>query len=214
MTILALDTTSEFGGLALRSNGETVSEITIPSSEGFAHLIFPAIQNLLDQAGVRLEKIDLLAAAAGPGSFTGVRVGLSAIKGLAEAEGKPGIGVSNLQALASFGNLPLRVVVLDARRSQVYAAVYNAALEVVVSETVLPLEDWLAVLSEPEYQFISPTALRLEGTRFAAMPFLEAPRSLAAAVAACAERQTGRDPAAIDANYVRRSDAELFWREP
>lgn len=214
MNILALDTTSESGSLALRSNRKTVLELTIRSTEGFAHLIFPAIQSLLDQGGVRLEKIDLFAAAAGPGSFTGVRVGLSAIKGLAEAEGKLAVGISNLQALASFGNFPLRAVVLDARRAQVYAAVYNAALEAVVPEAVLPLSDWLGGLSEPEYQFISPVSLPFEGTRFAGMPFLEAPPNLAAAVAACAELQTGCDPAAIDANYVRRSDAELFWREP
>ena len=111
VTILALDTTSEFGSLAVRANGETVAELALHSSEGFAHLIFPAIEQLLTEAGVRLAEIDCFAAASGPGSFTGVRVGLSAVKGLAEAMGKPAAGVSNLRALSSFGNLPLRAVV-------------------------------------------------------------------------------------------------------
>jgi tRNA threonylcarbamoyladenosine biosynthesis protein TsaB len=128
MTILALDTTSEFGSLAVRSEGRTIAELTLQSHEGFAHLIFPAIENVLTQAGVGLEEIDCFAAASGPGSFTGVRVGLSAVKGLAEASGKKAIGVSNLRALATFGNLPLRAVVLDARRGEVYAAVYNSGL--------------------------------------------------------------------------------------
>lgn len=218
MTILALDTTSEFGSVALRREGATAAELTLHSPEGFAHLIFSAIPEVLSRAGVRLEEVDCFAAASGPGSFTGVRVGLSAVKGLAEATGKPAIGVSNLRALAWFANAPsnapLRAVVLDARRGQVYAAVYNADLEAVMPEAVLKLSDWLATLTERSYQFISsslePNAL--EGTRFAGLPWIKAPKTLAAAIAACAESTAPLDPAALDANYVRRSDAELFWK--
>jgi len=212
--ILALDTTSEFGSVAIRVDGRTVKELTVHAPEGFAHLLFPAIDRTLKQAGVRLAEVDCFAAASGPGSFTGVRVGLSAAKGLAEALGKPAVGVSNLQGLASFGNLPLRAVVLDARRGEVYAAVYDAELRPVMPEKVMKLTDWLGELTEPLYEFISPAPLPLEGTRFAEMPFIQAPQSLAAAVGACAECEPGSDPAALDANYVRRSDAELFWREP
>ncbi len=158
-----------------------------------------------------MAEIDCFAAACGPGSFTGVRIGLSAVKGLAEATGKPAVGVSNLRAMSSFGNLPLRAVVLDARRGEVYAAVYNSDLQPVVPEAVLKFSAWLESLHEPAYEFIG--SVNLEGTRFAAMPHLEAPRSLAAAVAYCAERSQWLDPAALDANYVRRSDAELFWKD-
>jgi len=215
MTLLALDTTCEFGGLAVRSEGRTIAELTLQSHEGFAHLIFPAIENVLIQAGVGLEEIDCFAAASGPGSFTGVRVGLSAVKGLAEALGKKAIGVSNLRALASFGNLPMRAVVLDARRGEVYGAVYNSDLEPVAPEAVLKFSDWLAKLDQPSYEFISGSfaADILNGTRFAGMTFVEAPKNVATAVALCAERKWGLDPAALDANYVRRSDAELFWRD-
>ncbi len=210
--ILALDTTSEFGSVAIRADGETTAELSIHAPDGFAHLIFQAVEQVLHQAGVRLEKIDCFAAASGPGSFTGVRVGLSAVKGLAEAMGKPAVGVSNLKALASFGNLPLRAVILDARRGEVYAAVYNSELEPVVPEAVLKLPAWLDNLPALEYQFITG-GVSLDGTRFAAMPRLEPPRTLAAAVAYCAERSAWVDPATLDANYVRRSDAELFWKE-
>ncbi len=218
MTILALDTTSEFGSLAVRREGQTAAELTLHSPEGFAHLIFSAIDDVLSRAQVRLEEIDCFAAASGPGSFTGVRIGLSAVKGLAEATGKPAVGVSNLRALAWFanapGNAPLRAVVLDARRGEVYAAVYNSDLEPVMPETVVKLSDWLATLAEPAYQFISSSfdAHSLDGTRFAGMSWIEAPKSLATAVAACAEKTAALDPAALDANYVRRSDAELFWK--
>lgn len=215
MTILGLDTTSEFGSLAVRSDGRTVAEIMLHSRDGFAHLIFPAVQDVLRQAGVGLHEIDRFAAASGPGSFTGVRVGLSAVKGLAEALGKTVVGMSNLRALAWFGRLPLRAVLIDARRGEVYAAVYNSELQPVGDEAVLKLSDWLATLDQPDYEFISGsvTAEVLKGTRFAAMPFREAPKSLAAAIAACAEKDHGMDPAALDANYVRRSDAELFRRD-
>lgn len=215
LRVLALDTTSECGSLALRVEGRTMAEMALHSREGFAHLIFPAIGELLGGAGLELGAIDCFAAAAGPGSFTGVRVGLAAVKGLAEALGKTAAAVSNLRALAWFGRSARRAVVLEARRGQVYAAIYDAQLEPLKPEMVLELNAWLDSLIEAEYEFIADAGIRaqLAGTRFASAPFVEAPRQLAAAVAACAERFGGSDPAALDANYVRRSDAELFWKD-
>jgi tRNA threonylcarbamoyladenosine biosynthesis protein TsaB len=221
VTILALDTTSEFGSLAVRANGETVAEVALHSPEGFAHVIFQAIEKLLAEAGKSLDQIDCFAAASGPGSFTGVRIGLSAVKGLAEAMRKPAVGVSNLRAMSSFGNLAHRAVVLDARRGEVFAAIYNAQSEIVVPEAVLKFSSWLETLGLPSYEFIwmsgAPFRSALEGTRFAETPSVEVPRNLASAVARCAEIDgpSGKwlDPAALDANYVRRSDAELFWKD-
>ncbi|HEY3936379.1 MAG TPA: tRNA (adenosine(37)-N6)-threonylcarbamoyltransferase complex dimerization subunit type 1 TsaB [Bryobacteraceae bacterium] len=201
MTILALDTTSELGSLAVRKDGATISEVTLRAPEGFAHLIFPAIEELLRETGTNLKEIDCFAAANGPGSFTGIRVGLSAIKGLAEALSKPAIGISNLRALSWFGSLPLRAPLIDARRGEVYTAVYDANLRIIVPEVVLPLAAWLEKFEKPEYERVSQ-----EG----------ALRPLAAAVAYCAETDGPagwQDPAALDANYVRRSDAELFWKD-
>lgn len=217
MTILALDTTSEYGSVAVRSNGETIAEAALHSPDGFAHVIFSSIEEVLGRAGIGVMKVDCFAATSGPGSFTGIRVGLSAVKGLAEAAGKSALGISNLRVLSSFGKSERRAVVLDARRGEVYAAVYGANLSPIAAEIVLPFASWLETLQEPEYEFIStagtPFWLALQGTRFADMPFTEAPRSLAAAVALCAETCDWLDPAALDANYVRRSDAELFWRD-
>jgi tRNA threonylcarbamoyladenosine biosynthesis protein TsaB len=210
--ILALDTTSEFGSLALRRSGETVAEIQLHTADGFAQVIFQAIEDILASAQVRVEEIDCFASASGPGSFTGVRVGLAAVKGLAEALGKPAVGVSNLRALSLFGTAPLRAVALDARRGEVYGAVYDAAARIVVPETVSTWADWLATL---------PKDAELIGfadgpCQIAGIAFTRAPRYVAAMVAQCAEidgPQGWRDPIALDANYVRRSDAELFWRE-
>jgi tRNA threonylcarbamoyladenosine biosynthesis protein TsaB len=220
VTILALDTSSNFASVAIRADGRILSEITLESNEGFAHLIFPAIEKCRNEAAVDLQRIDCFAAASGPGSFTGIRVALSAIKGLAHAMSKPAIGISNLRALSSFGRRPrsLRAVVLDARRGEVYAAIYDRELECVSPEAVTPISNWLAHLDAgQDYEFIAISALNLNGTPFAGTSFTPGGKFLACAVALCAEHDGTQgkwlDPAAVDANYVRRSDAELFWRD-
>jgi tRNA threonylcarbamoyladenosine biosynthesis protein TsaB len=210
--ILALDTTAEFGSLALRRSNETVAETQLHSPDGFAHIIFQAIADILAKANMRLEQIDCFAAASGPGSFTGVRVGLAAAKGLAEALGKPAVGISNLRALSLFGTAAMRAVVLDARRGEVYGAVYDDATRLVVAETVSRWAAWLATVpADAELIGFADGPCKTAGITFTA-----APRFLAAAVARCAEIDGAahwQDPLTLDANYVRRSDAELFWRE-
>jgi tRNA threonylcarbamoyladenosine biosynthesis protein TsaB len=209
--ILAVDTTHEYGSIAL--DGEVVA---LHSPSGFAHVIYPHIRELLERTGVGLDAIDCFAAASGPGSFTGVRVGLACIKGLAEAAGKPAVAVSNLEALASFGTAPLRAALLDARRGEIYGGVYDAAGRLMVPETVGKLPEWLAALPGGELEFIS-IDFAVFGDALPAAPRVIAPRELAGAVAQIAATRLARgeacDPAALDANYVRRSDAELFWRE-
>ena len=148
----------------------------------------------------------------GPGSFTGVRVGLACVKGLAEAAGKPAVAVSNLEALARFGHAPLRAAILDARRGDIYAAVYDEAGRIVVPEMVTRPPAFLASLPPGQVEFVSN-----DFAAFAELPpdavRVTAPRELAAAVAQIASESDPQDPAALDANYVRRSDAELFWKE-
>ena len=205
--ILAIDTTREVGSLALVRAGQTVDEIVLRAPTGFAHVLYGHIAELLRRNSVDLAAIDIFAAASGPGSFTGVRVGLACVKGLAEALGKPAAAVSNLRALASFGKAPLRAAVLDARRGEVYGAVYDAAGEIVAPETVAPLPAWLAALPEGDLEFVTQGySLELAGARI-----VTAPEAVAAAIGRLAG--AGADPAALDANYVRRSDAELFWKD-
>lgn len=219
--ILALDTTTEFGSLALAEGEQIVEEMLLHSPDGFAHVLFDQLGRLLQRHGWRLEDVDCFASAAGPGAFTGVRVGLAAAKGLAEAAGKPLVAVSNLQAVAWFGAAPLRAAVLDARRGEVYGAVYGARLELVSPEVVMKFPAWLETLPEGELEFLStdfsPFRHALAGTRWAAAPVHEVPRALAGAIARIALEQyragQAQDPAAVDALYVRRSDAELAWRE-
>jgi tRNA threonylcarbamoyladenosine biosynthesis protein TsaB len=219
--ILAVDTTHEFGSLALLEGTEVVEEVLLHSPEGFGQVLFGRLAELMDRRGWKIQEIDCLAAASGPGSFTGVRIGLACVKGLAEAVGKPVAAVSNLEALATFGTAPLRAVVMDARRGEVYGAVYNRRGQAILPETVMPFTAWLRSLPEGDIEFVatdfSPFAAALDGTRFEGSGITTAPRALAGAVGriACHRLRAGRatDPDAVDANYVRRSDAELFWKE-
>jgi tRNA threonylcarbamoyladenosine biosynthesis protein TsaB len=218
--VLAVDTTHEFGSLALAAGAETIEEVLLHAPAGFGHVLYGHLSHLLARHGVAPAAIQCFAAAAGPGSFTGVRVGLACVKGLAEAVGKPAAAVGNLEAMATFGTAPLRAVVMDARRGEVYGAVYDAAGRVVLEEVVAKFPVWLETLPAG-VEFIAtdfaPFRAGLAGTRFQAAPVVTAPRALAAAIAqiAAARWQRGEacDPAALDANYVRRSDAELFWKE-
>lgn len=219
--ILAVDTTHEFGSLALLRGREVLEEILLHSPEGFGQILFGRLAELLARHACKTAEVDCFAAASGPGSFTGVRIGLACVKGLAEATGKPAVGVSNLAAMATFGSAALRAVVLDARRGEIYGAVYDSCGAAVVPETVMPFTAWLHTLPEGGIEFVStdfsPFAPALAGTRFAGAAVTTAPRALAAAVGriACEQLRSGQaaDPAGIDANYVRRSDAELFWKE-
>ncbi|HTR39820.1 MAG TPA: tRNA (adenosine(37)-N6)-threonylcarbamoyltransferase complex dimerization subunit type 1 TsaB [Bryobacteraceae bacterium] len=209
--ILSIDTTSESGSIALTACEETIEEVPLYSPDGFGHVLFQHIAALLGRHAVAVRDLDCLAAASGPGSFTGVRVGLSAVKGLAEAAGKRVVAVSNLRALASFGSAQLRSPVIDARRGEVYAALYDSRLEVVIPEAVLKFEDWLKRLPVEGSELVSAIPITTE------LPVVIAPRELAVAIGRIAwmEFSAGRaaDPAVIDANYVRRSDAEIFWKE-
>ena len=163
--------------------------------------------------------IELFAGASGPGSFTGVRVGLSAIKGLAEVCGRQVVAVSNLATLAEFGTLNARATIIDAHRGEVYAALYDGAGRQIVPEAVLPFEKFLTLLPDREFEWISqnfaPFLPTLAGTRFENYPLVQAPLAVAGAIAGIAIRRAAaglaQDPAAIEANYVRRSDAELLF---
>jgi tRNA threonylcarbamoyladenosine biosynthesis protein TsaB len=197
--LLAIDTTGVTGSLALAEDGRLLEEVDVAAPDGFGHILFSQIDALLARHAVTLRQIACFAAAAGPGSFTGVRVGLTAVKGLAEAARRQVVAVSNLRAQAWFGAAPLRAPWMDARRGEVYGAVYDADLRLVQEETVAPYADWAA--SIPAQAQLIPQGPAL---------------ARAIAAIAWAEFSAGRaqDAAEIEANYVRRSDAELHWREP
>jgi tRNA threonylcarbamoyladenosine biosynthesis protein TsaB len=219
MLTLAVDTTAEFGSIALADENGAREEVLLHAPAGFSQVLFGAIEALLARQRVSLAEVELFAGASGPGSFTGVRVGLSAIKGLAEVLGRRVIAVSNLAVLAEFGESAARATVIDARRGEVYAALYDGAGRQIIPEVVAPFQKFLGLLPAVELEWISqdfaPFLPALAGTRFERFPVVQAPRAIAGGIARLAIRQAAaglsQDPAAIEANYVRRSDAELLF---
>jgi tRNA threonylcarbamoyladenosine biosynthesis protein TsaB len=208
--ILAIDTTSEFGSLALIEDGRVREELLIPAPSGYAELLFPNIERLVSRHGWTLLNMDGFAAASGPGSFTGVRAGLAAAKGLAEAAGVKAAAISNLQAMAWHGTGAVRAPFLDARRSEIYGGLYSATLAPLASEVVTPLEEWLEGIGE-EAQLLTPDPAPFAGLLKDRNVFTT-PRALAGAIGILATTRL-EDPVALDANYVRRADAKLSWRD-
>jgi tRNA threonylcarbamoyladenosine biosynthesis protein TsaB len=129
--------------------------------------------------------------------------------------------VSNLEALAEFGEADLRATIIDARRGEVFAALFGHTGAALIPECVVPFPRFLEMLGDRDCEFIStnfdPFRPALTGTGFAHYPVITAPRALAATIGRIAIRRAAlgaiTDPAAIEANYVRRSDAELLWKQ-
>lgn len=226
MLILALDTTSRNGSLALARDCEVIDSYSVEAPDGFGQIVFQHIDALLTKHGATLADVDCYAATSGPGSFTGIRVGLTAVKALAEVHGKPVVAVSNLMALASLGHGHYRAPVIDARRDEVYAAVYDEQLRAVVEETAIAWPSFVQSLGKREVTVVSQDAGIFDSGAAAAQPAgagarlrrVTAAEPLAAAVARLAYERFARGetlpPEAVDANYVRRSDAELKWKDP
>ncbi len=197
--------------------------------------MFRQLEFLLRELAINISDFELFAVATGPGSFTGLRVGLTAVKGWAEVHGKPIATISTLEAVAAQSHPAAKRLapVLDARRGQIYFALYerneNGGLTAVGSERVGAPEEFLQALAwepggegplvvtpVPELlrELLSrcamkgpvPTRLRIEEVSAALAPSIGRIGFLRA--------RQGRitDPLHLDANYVRPSDAELHGR--
>jgi tRNA threonylcarbamoyladenosine biosynthesis protein TsaB len=198
--------------------------------------MFRQLEILLSELRLELPAFDLYAVAAGPGSFTGLRVGLAAVKGWAEVHSKPIAAVSALEAVAMQSSAPGRWVapVLDARRGQIFGALYErgarlGGLRRYQDERVEKLSEFLAWLGaefreniEGGPAFISPAPallyFELEKSGFANNPVGQASPVLAPLVGQLGLERARRgetvDALHLDANYIRRTDAELNFKSP
>lgn len=228
--ILSLDTSSPSGSVAVLRDQVLVGVISTRGEENYSSRMFRHLEFLLSDLSVKLDQFDLFAVSAGPGSFTGLRVGLTAAKGWAEVYKKPVVGVSALEAVAiqSNGKTTAVVPALDARRSQVYFGVYRrtgAGLALEGDEFVVtPAEfatklhdgtkDGAFTIATPDAEVISllaphfqPGSMAIETVSSVLAPFIGRigyERALRGEVT---------DALALDASYVRRTDAEMQWKD-
>ena len=130
MKILALDTSGPVCGVAVTADGQVLYEGAAVNRMTHSVNLMPMVDEALLRAGVKITEIDLLAAVVGPGSFTGVRIGVSTVKGMAHGLRKPCVGVDALEALAaSTGDgQALLCPIQDARAGQVYGAAFTAGM--------------------------------------------------------------------------------------
>lgn len=131
MLILAIDTALDACAAAIldTGTGEPIAQATLPMKRGHAEALMPLIATVMKEAALPFAALDRIAATTGPGSFTGLRVGLSAARGIALAAGKPAVGVTTLSAYAApvvseEGNHPI-ISAIDARHDQVYFQVVS-----------------------------------------------------------------------------------------
>ena len=158
MNVLAVDTSSDHGSVAVTADGEPLGEVRLISSIQHSERLFRSIEFLFEHVDLTLDDIDLFAAARGPGSFTGLRVGLAAMAGFAFANNKPSAGISTLAAVAwQVGRTDSSIApVLDARRGEIYTALFRREGEALVElhpAAVLKPAQWLSILPESEISF-------------------------------------------------------------
>jgi len=130
MNILMIDTSGPACGVAVSQNGKIVCELQLTSGKTHSQRVMPMVDRALEMCEMAVADIDLFGAVTGPGSFTGVRIGVSTVKALAHAAGKPCIGIDALEALAAniSGFDGVICPILDARAQQVYGAMFEAGM--------------------------------------------------------------------------------------
>ena len=199
--LLGIDTCGGAGSIALaRRSGSQMDIIAEAELAGktYSALLIPTIKELLDMQQLGPQSLEAVVVARGPGSFTGIRVGLSAAKGLAEALSLPLLAVSRLAVLASKGGTT--AAALDAGRSEFYFRIHTEEALLTPEEIRMRLDGTFAVCEENASQTF-PDAILVQPPT-AADTLLHAFPRLAA--------NDFDNVAAIDGNYVRRSDAQLF----
>lgn len=153
MNILAIDTSGPVAGCAVMRDGRTLHLTEMNQGLTHSETIMPAIDGAMRASGLTCGEIDVFAAVAGPGSFTGVRIGVCAAKGLAHAVNRPCVAIHALEALAMnfYGFDGLCCPILDARRGQVYCAAFEMKTGLprrALADDALALSDFLKKLPE------------------------------------------------------------------
>ena len=224
MISLAIDTATRTAGMAILKDESILVESFFQVAKTASETLLPAIERGLDTAGLRMDEVDLFSLTIGPGSFTGLRVGASIVKGFGLATGKPVCGVSTLEALAlNMAWSRLRVCpLLDAKKNQVYTALYGpdtpGSLKCLEPEQAADPEDFFKRIPG-ETVFLGDGAAvygglirRLLPERcFFAPAHLQYIRPATVGIIGLARYRQGRtlDLATFVPGYLRKSEAEI-----
>jgi len=221
MKILAVDTSSNVASAAIVDGEKLVCECILNNKLTHSQTLMPMIDEVFKKSELTPENIDLFAVSNGPGSFTGLRIGVTTTKGLAHATNKPVCGVNTLEALAY--NLPfcphIIAPIMDARREQVYNAFYkweNSVLKEIVAPRAISLDDCLKELEALDKKVIflgdGVPVFREKITEKLKEQALFAPQHTctqrASCVAECAKNKESINYSELAPSYLRKSQAE------
>ena len=202
MKILLMNTCGAEGIVALAEDGQVTAVELLPGRGTSEHLM-PAIRRLFGNRGLGVQELGAVAVVNGPGSFTGVRVGLSAAKGLCEAGAVPMVALSRLGLVA--GVEGESVALLDGGRGEFYTGLYKDGVR--ISEELLRADDARAMLAGRDAVTCEPKVAEALGVRLIPEPGPGAMLTLALARITASDWS---DVALTDANYLRRTDAEIL----
>lgn len=150
MKILCIDTSSNLCSVALLENNETIKELVIDNEKTHSQNLMPLIQDLFLKSNIGLPGIDLIACNKGPGSFTGIRIGVATAKAIAEVANIPVIGISSLDCLAH--NVPdatgVICALIDANNNQVYCALFDKNYKLISEYLADDISNIISILSE------------------------------------------------------------------
>lgn len=229
--VLAIDTCDSHGSVAVLRDEAVLGLFSHETSEDYSSWLLPSVGALLKQAGVSMGDVNGYAVAAGPGSFTGVRVGLTTVKAWAEVFGKPVTAVSRLEAIAAQASDTTKwlAAFVDAQRDQVFGAVYERAGDTLArlsEEMVIApgrfIETAVELVGGEKVSWVSPTPAMVAAEagwkdrerRGEKIEQVSATLAVFIGRIGLHQLRQGKttDALALDANYVRRSDAEIFWK--
>ena len=224
MKVLCVDTSSTAGSVVLAEDSKILGEVNLNSSLTHTSRLLTSIQHILNHVGLTLNSIDGFSVICGPGSFTGVRIGLATVKGLAEILSKPILAVTTFEAWAqkAFKWRGTVVPLIDARRNEVYARVFERNDNCLIQrkpDWVGSPEKFLQTLDSKSILFLGDGAekydelIRSEGLSSweIAETDLYLGRSLVSIVNSKEYSQKWSQPEEIFTYYLRKSDAEMKW---
>lgn len=159
MKVLGIDTSSIMTTCAVIDGEKLLGEYSLNQDMSHSEKLVPMIKEVLDNLNLKIEDIDLFAVSVGPGSFTGLRIGVATIKGFAHLYDKDIIGVSTLEALAyNLSQRDIIVPMLDARRNRVYTGIYEwkqDGLKNILEDTALEIEELIHILKDYESIYVN-----------------------------------------------------------
>lgn len=150
MKILGIDTSTADSSVALMEDGKIIGEFTVNQKRTHSESLLPIIKELLKLLEIDIEEIDLFAVGIGPGSFTGIRIGMTVAKTLAQITNKDILGISSLEAIAQNAKAKYILPVLDARGGRIYYAIFNRDMDRIQEDSLIFADELASSLNEYE----------------------------------------------------------------